>query len=336
MNDINERLYGIDLFGDTIKPASAGPVAERFLFPPFSVLDARQGEWQERKRAWAGMGIRGEIGRGATTYNTQGTLNMGGHAGTLRRGNTGIEWGEEYNGGDCWSGSDTSIFDPVLCELIYRWFCPERGQVVDPFAGGSVRGIVASALGLKYWGCDLSAQQIAANEEQADEIMPDVRPVWITGDSMDALESAPAADLIFSCPPYGDLEKYSDDPRDLSAMEWHTFTAAYKRIILRACSRLKSNRFACFVVGDFRDPRGHYRDFVSTTIAGFKECGLHLYNEAILITSVGSAAMRVTKQFDSGRKLCKTHQNVLVFVKGDWRAAAKECRLTQPEQQILS
>lgn len=56
----------------------------------------------------------------------------------------------EYAGGfeDTATGqSDTSIFDPVLCELVYRWFSPESGTVLDPFAGGSVRGIVASKLG---------------------------------------------------------------------------------------------------------------------------------------------------------------------------------------------
>lgn len=36
----------------------------------------------------------------------------------------------------------------------------------------------------------------------------------------------------------------------------------------------------------------------------------------------GSASMRVTKQFESGRKMAKTHQNVLVFCKGDWKKAA--------------
>ena len=40
----------------------------------------------------------------------------------------------------------TSIFDPVLCELVYRWFCPSKGKILDPFAGGSVRGIVAAHL----------------------------------------------------------------------------------------------------------------------------------------------------------------------------------------------
>jgi len=126
----------------------------------------------------------------------------------------------------------------------------------------------------------------------------------------------PPADFIFSCPPYGDLERYSDDPADLSTMEYHTFIAAYKRIIFRCAKVLKPGAMACFVVGDFRDKKtGYYRGFVADTIKAFQECGLELYNDAILITSVGSLPIRVGKQFESGRKLGKTHQNILVFKK---------------------
>jgi DNA modification methylase len=219
-----------------------------------------------------------------------------------------------------------SIFDPVLCECAYRWFTPPGAQVLDPFAGGSVRGVVASALGRRYWGCDLRQEQIDADEQQALELCVDPRPVYVCGDSADRLADAPAADLVFSCPPYGDLERYSDDPHDLSAMEWPAFLDSYRRIIAAACGRLNQNRFACFVVGDFRDTRGHYRGFVGETVSAFERAGLALYNDAVLVTSVGSASMRVSKQFESGRKFCKTHQNVLVFVKGDWRRAAEYCR----------
>ncbi len=48
-------------------PAAAAPsttLAERFGIPPFSVLDARKGWWQDRKRAWLDLGIRSELGRG--------------------------------------------------------------------------------------------------------------------------------------------------------------------------------------------------------------------------------------------------------------------------------
>ena len=295
-------LFGTDLFGEVIKPKASGPVAERFTLPPFTILDARTGEWQERKRAWLAMGIRGEVGRSAKSYNIH-------------------DWADANAGGAKAAGDGTSIFDPTMCELAVRWFSPEGGQVVDPFAGGSVRGIVAGALGRHYWGCDLRQEQIAANESQADDIPTAVRPVWVCGDSMDKLADAPAADFVFSCPPYGDLEKYSDDPRDLSAMDWHAFVAAYKRIILRAVGRMKPDTFACFVVGDFRDGRGFYRNFVSETIDGFEQAGARLYNEAILLQATGTAAMRATKQFQASRKLVKLHQNVLVFCNGDPRRA---------------
>ena len=318
-------LFGTDLFGETIKPKASGPVAERFTLPPFTILDARSGEWQERKRAWTAIGLKSELGRGIGL--TDNIANEWRKANACPGGSKMLAGYD--NDGNRKTGlvteSDTSIFDPVVCELAYRWFSPAGGQVVDPFAGGSVRGIVAGALGRHYWGCDLRPEQIAANEAQADEIAPRVRPVWVCGDSMDSLADAPAADFVFSCPPYGDLEKYSDDPRDLSAMDWHAFVAAYKRIILRAVGRMKPNSFACFVVGDFRDGRGFYRNFVSETIDGFEQAGALLYNEAILATAIGSASMRVTKQFESGRKLAKTHQNVLVFCKGDWKKAAARC-----------
>lgn len=301
---VEAKLNGVSLFGDPITRSVSGPVAERFLFPPFSVLDARSGDWQDRKRAWANVGIKGEVGRNKNLIQYSQTMSLG--------------------------EKDTSIFDPTLCECAYRWFCPEGGQIVDPFAGGSVRGIVAGMLGRRYWGCDLRQEQIDANNAQADAIQTEIRPVWVCGDSMETLADAPDADFVFSCPPYGDLEKYSDDPADLSAMEWHTFRATYGRIILRAVKRLKQDRFACFVVGDFRDNRGFCRDFVSATIASFRDAGAELYNEAILVTSVGSASMRVSKQFASGRKFAKTHQNVLVFCKGDWRKAAAALNRTDP------
>ena len=312
-NEMSEfALHGHDLFGEVIKPKASGPVSERFTMPPFTILDARNGEWQDRKRAWIAVGIASEVGRMDDMTYTGSAKSF-----DYYRVKEGIR-AESIEQG-------TSIFDPTLCELAVRWFSPAGGQIVDPFSGGSVRGIVAGCLGRNYWGCDLRPEQVAANEAQADDIAPQVRPTWVCGDSMETLADAPEADFVFSCPPYGDLEKYSDDPRDLSAMEWHTFVAAYKRIILRAVLKMKPDSFACFVVGDFRDGRGFYRNFVSETIDGFEQAGARLYNEAILATAVGTAAMRVTKQFETSRKMAKTHQNVLVFCKGDPRAAAIKC-----------
>ena len=56
---------------DLLGPADGGreqapprSLADRFGVPPFTVLNAREGWWQERKRAWLALGIRSELGRG--------------------------------------------------------------------------------------------------------------------------------------------------------------------------------------------------------------------------------------------------------------------------------
>jgi DNA modification methylase len=218
----------------------------------------------------------------------------------------------------------TSIFDPVLCELAYKWFCPPGGVVLDPFAGGSVRGIVAATLGYAYTGFELRPEQTAANRAQAARICPDNAPTWIDGDSAVNIPAwGGAADFVFSCPPYGNLEVYSDKPDDLSAMSVEGFDAAYRAIIAAAVAKLQPDRFACFVVGNYRDKRGFYVDLVGKTVAAFEDAGAGYYNEAVLVTAVGSLPIRVGKQFTVARKLGKTHQNVLVFCKGDPRKAAR-------------
>jgi hypothetical protein len=642
-------------------PSSAGSLAREFLIPPFSVLNAREGWWQDRKRAWLSLGIQSEVGRGENllkmsdtmlepdpekraamqaarasgtadtppgestnipgaltvgismqaygqnekgkmkngkrkaaafgqdlmrgegrplTFNTQdwvlkkqasGEMGPGLSSGRKALGAIPAGMPEQYTGvgGDLPASTGTSIFDPVLCEIAYRWFAPMSGVVLDPFAGGSVRGIVAAALGREYIGIDLRPEQIEANAAQwpviesklatrnagipdididtiegfqvvrddhvaggtkrralmrvigdmaeqefvyatpaygfaqialaeaardlgkratifvakravwhprtiaaasagaqiievdngylatvqkrareyakeagaylvpfgmdapefvnaiadiAREIpgkptevwtvagsgvltralqqawpdaefhavqigrepnigkaklwvapekfeedaaspppfpscsnydakawdfirkhaspgalfwnvgadQPDIAagpaPRWVTGDGAVVLPQMECvADFIFSCPPYGDLEVYSDMEGDISALEADEFDKAYADIIAKACAKLADDRFACFIVGDYRDAKGAYRNFVSKTIAAFEAAGLKLYNEAILITAAGSLAIRAAKQFRVSRKLGKTHQNILVFVKGDAKRATLAC-----------
>lgn len=223
--------------------------------------------------------------------------------------------------------SGTSIFDPVLSEVSYRWFCPPGGQVLDPFAGGSVRGIVASKLGLQYTGIDLSERQLVANRIQGGAICDlDHMPNWINGNSLDIEQLVPEgfrADFIFSCPPFFNLEVYSDDEADLSTMNYPQFCVVYAKIIDSCIRLLKQDRFACFVVGDVRDKDGFYVNFPGFTIQAFEDAGARLYNEMVLVTAVGSLPVRITRQFNAARKCGKTHQNVYVFCKGNPRKATE-------------
>ena len=51
---IDEALNGVDLFGEPIRRKVSGPVADRFGFPPFSVMDARAGDWRKAADATKG------------------------------------------------------------------------------------------------------------------------------------------------------------------------------------------------------------------------------------------------------------------------------------------
>lgn len=268
-------------------------LVDRFIAPPFSILDTRQGYWQDRKRQWKDLGIKSDIGRDAECM--QNSFNE--------------KYGREQQTG-------TSIFDPVLCELAYKWFCTEGGKIYDCFAGGSVRGIVAAKLGYDYHGIDLRQEQIDANIANAREI--GVCPNWYCDDSLNADKyvADESCDLVFSCPPYADLEVYSDDPRDISNMDYDGFCKVYANIIAIACRKLKQDRFAVFVVGDVRDKKGFYRNFVDYTKKCFNDNGCMTYNEAILVDMLGTAMLRANGTFKS-RKLVKVHQNVLVFYKGN-------------------
>jgi DNA modification methylase len=223
----------------------------------------------------------------------------------------------------------TSIFDPVLCELAYRWFSPSGGRVLDPFAGGSVRGIVAWQLGLAYLGIELRMEQIRANLEQigaiADRSAPreNPAPLFYQGDAYERLGEFPEgfADLIFTCPPYGDLETYSDHPMDISGWSMDRFDDHMRLIILRASRALKDDRFSIWVCSDYRGKDGAYARFPSKLREWHAAAGLKTYNEAILINSVGSLPIRAGKQFNATRKLGRCHQEMLIFLKGDERKA---------------
>lgn len=364
-----QEAVGFDIEVETM-PVS---FRDHFIMPPFSVLDARDGGWQSRKKAWLSLGIKSELGRGentlkfskaastefrefqksqmsheekakqllygdlksvedikgkhqqlsieekqkATLYKSQDRLNA-----IMAQRRTAAK-GTAPPKNNKMSG--TSIFDPVLCEIAYSWFCPPGGEVLDPFAGGSVRGIVAAALGFHYTGIELRGEQVEANRVQWEEMKdkPWLKgkpmPVWVQGDSMNVrqLVQGKQFDMIFSCPPYGDLEVYSKDPADISNMTYDQFVEFYEKIIKRSCSLLKPNRLAAWVIGDFRDKKtGMLRGFIDDTNWAFSQAGLGLYNDAVLITMVGSLPIRAGAHFRNYRKLGRTHQVMQVYYKG--------------------
>lgn len=284
-----------DLFGnDVIKNVL---LREKYGEVPVSILNTTTGHWINRKRRWIALGLQSEVGRDKNLLGFSNTVNSN-------------QGGDENKKG-------ISVFDPTLTELMYNWFCPEKGMVLDPFAGGSVRGIVANYLGFKYTGIELRNEQVENNREQGLNILEvNNQPQWYCGDSEKVLtELIPEYDLIFSCPPYANLEVYSDLKEDLSNMDYEDFKIKYRAIIELSVKKLKPKSYAIFVVGEVRDKKGYYLDFVGDTKRAFLDCGMKFYNEMILQNNIGSAAIRVPRIFEASKKIVKVHQNVLVFYK---------------------
>lgn len=277
---------------------------EKFVAPPFSILDTRQGYWQDRKKLWKQI-IKSDDGREEALLGD------------------GLKKLAEKHGSNL---TGTSIFDPVLCEVLIKWFCPLNAKIIDPFAGGSVRGLISAMLGRHYTGIDLRQEQIDANYKNLSDINPKTdlfgnsfqNPVWICDDSLNIDNHiTEKCDFMLTCPPYADLEVYSDDPRDISTMDYDDFIKVYTEILNKTFSHLKDNAFVAIIVGDVRDKKGYYYNFVGETIKICRNAGLKFYNDCVLVEQVATAAMRANKQFSAGRKVCKTHQNVLIFVKGN-------------------
>lgn len=266
-----------------------------------TIFSQKQNGWLRRKHAWEAIGLKSEEGRKDNLITT--STEVGGR------------FARPEGKKQITVAVQTSIFDVVLCEAIYETYSKVGDTVFDSFAGGSVRGIVADKHGRKYTGIDLRAEQVEANRRQADKM--GFEPTWHVDDSQNAdlYIKDNTVDLYFSCPPYADLEVYSDDPRDISNMEYDKFLEIYTNIIQKGVNKLKDDKYAVFVVGDVRDEKGNYRDFISDTIEAFEKAGATFIQECILAETGLNAIFRGKVALQKSRKIAKTHQNILVFKK---------------------
>lgn len=294
ISEIDMSAFGFDLqdgFDDSLN--SGVSLAERFIVPPFSVLDTRQGYWKERKKGWRDK--IGDLGQARDVMpNT---------------------FAEYYGGMNL---NDASLLDPVLSELVCQWFGIPGGRCFDTFAGDTVFGYVSASMGMTFTGIELREEQATFNAKQTEGLPA----TYICDDGRNVLRhiAEESQDLYFSCPPYYDLEVYSDKPEDASNQEtYEEFYAILDAAFRDAVRCLKDDRFAVVVCGDVRDKRrGTYYGFPDDIKRTFIESGCALYNELILVDPIGTARLRAKRSMRT-RKVTKVHQNVLVFYKGDTR-----------------
>jgi len=271
---------------------------ESFIIPPFSIFDTKQGYWQDRKKKWNNLiGDKGES-RENTLHNSNSSEK------------------DVMN-----KMSSVSILDPVIAEIANNWFGLDNCNTFDCFAGDSVFGYVSDYLGNKFIGIELRQEQTDLNNKR----LKGSKSKYICDDGQNVLKhiQPKTQDLLFSCPPYFDLEVYSELKNDASNQkEYKDFLNILDKAFTDSIKCLKNNRFAFIVVGDLRDKKGFYYGFPDDIKKIFIKNNMPLYNEMILCEVLGTLPQRA-RRFMNNRKVGKCHQNILVFYKGDTKQIKK-------------
>lgn len=273
---------------------------DTFIVPPFTVLDTRQGYWQARKKSW--MTLIGDNGESREN--------------TLYKDKESASW-VSRNLAATMHGGGVSVLDPCLSEIILKWFTPagsKNNKTFDPFAGDTVFGFVSAYCGNIFTGTELRKEQADANNKRVEGMAAIYHND--DGQNIGKYVKPNSQDLLFSCPPYFDLEKYSDDPRDASNQDYEGFIKIIDNAFTAGIKALKDNRFAVVVMSNVRANNGAYHDICGDITRIFQREGMILYNELVLVNSLAGASLRAERNMRN-RKATRCHQEVLVYKKGD-------------------
>ena len=205
-----------------------------------------------------------------------------------------------------------SVFNPHLAQMILSAYAPLNAKIYDPFGGGGTRGYIATKMGCDYTGVEIREEEYNRVKEQMKKW--NINFNFILGDSM-IYSTNEKFDFCFTCPPYYDLELYSNLPNDLSnANTYEDFLKMLKKIINNVFNMLKDNCFAVFVVGNFRKENGELCHFNGDLIRIAKEIGFKLWDE-IIWEGASKVALTRCGKFEKNRKSVRMHEYIIVLKK---------------------
>ncbi len=218
-----------------------------------------------------------------------------------------------------------SEFNPNVAERIVKYWSKEGDLIIDPFGGRATRAIVSTEMGRDYEGYEIAPLTykltLSRLKNRDDNFPTDIFSKDVRGkytlylDDGCLMKHTPngVADLVMTCPPYYDLEKYEEVENQLSNMNtYEDFLSKISECAKNIQRVLKPNKFCAWVCGDWR--KNGYILFHSDSIACFKNAGMTLWDIIILENNSPFAAFQVGKcakqQYTS-----KKHEYLLIFKK---------------------
>jgi DNA modification methylase len=183
-----------------------------------------------------------------------------------------------------------------------------------------MKGNVIAHLGGKWTGIELRKQQVIHNNNKAFN-----GAKWIcdTGENITKHIDYNSADMILSCPPYFNLEVYSELENDISnAKSYDIFINSLRKMYVESIKCLKNDSFACIVIQNIRKVKSKlyidYYPFKEDVIKIFTENGMFFYNDIVILKSNGTAQMRAIPYMNQ-KKIVPIHEYLLVFYKGNFK-----------------
>ena len=115
-------------------------------------------------------------------------------------------------------GQKVSVFSAGRAKLLIHRYLSEYDEVFDPFSGFSGRMLGTVSLGKKYIGQDISSIHVKETNDIIDYFdWHDKASVTVDN----CLTSSGTYQCLFTCPPYGDTERWLDVPVDTrSCDDW--------------------------------------------------------------------------------------------------------------------
>ena len=212
-----------------------------------------------------------------------------------------------------------SEFHAGLAENIVRYWSLPGAKVVDPFAGRVTRAVVTTQLGRDYYGYEITPNTHKRALAHFDRL--GVSPNLYLADGV-KLENTPDnfSDLIMTCPPYYNIEKYESVDGQLSDCGTYEDFIGMISECAKSCYRVaRPGSFCVWVVADFRlkeltNETGNLMDFHGDTIQSFKKAGWN-YHDIIIMENISPFAALTQYQAACKRYAPKTHEYILVFRK---------------------
>jgi len=219
-------------------------------------------------------------------------------------------------------GLKYSKFSYGLSSFVIKYWSKKRDIILDPFMGWGIRGAVAIELERTYIGYDISPRMFSIASSFLDKVKS--RSTLLTSSTGDYIlynadgcklehSANSSVDLVFTCPPYWNLEKYESVEGQLS--DCKTYDEYLVRIdeALSNCYRvLKPGKFCIFVVADFR--KEGFRILHKDTIELAAKNSFTPWDIVISVLRSPFVWTQISK-CDRMKYTSKAHEYILVFKK---------------------